>query len=58
VRVHQAYVETALLATSDLVFEHELQELHVAEASLFGLVHTCLQGVEHTSEAQALELGL
>jgi len=50
--------EAPLIAAGDFVFEHQLQELQVAERLLLRLLEADLQGVEHAAQAQFLEIGL
>ncbi len=46
------------LAAIDLVVEEQGEELDVAEALVLGLRAPHLQGLEHASQAQSLEVGL
>jgi hypothetical protein len=58
VSLSDAQRQATLLAARDLVFEHEFQELEIAQPFLVGLLETELEGIEHATQAQFLECGL
>jgi hypothetical protein len=58
VGLSDAQRQATLLAAGDLVFEHEFQELKIAQPFLVGLVEAELEGIQHAPQAQFLEGGL